>query len=64
MLCIHLIAERAHCFVCTNMLQPGTEVSEQCWSVRVRRSECYMIKEEVRDLPGALPPLIAVLRML
>lgn len=46
------------------MLQSGTEVSKQCWSVRVRRSQCYMIKDEVGDLSGALPPLIAVLRML
>lgn len=46
------------------MLHCDSQVSEQCLRGRVHGSECYMIKERVGDLAGALTPLIAVLRML
>ena len=63
------IQKRKRFFVClfasVSMLQRDTRVSLQCWRVRVRRSQSYIIKrEEVGDLAGASPPLIAVLRTL
>lgn len=43
-------------------LHHDIQVSQRCWRVSIHGSECYMIRKEVGDLTGAVPPLIAVLK--
>lgn len=61
---MYSVAETVLSFVCFSVFRCHSQVSEQRLRGGVHGSECYMIKEGVSDLAGALTPLIAVLRML
>lgn len=55
---------RSFSFVCFGSFRRDSQVSQRRLRGGVHGSECYMIRERVSNLAGALTPLIAVLRML